>query len=360
MAEPVSLVDAMKQLEWESNWKPAIEKEIMGLIMMGLWDEIPVHEVPKDTKIFPGHFVFKIKCQKGVFSKAKARYVFGGHRTSAGVDFFETAAYMAQMKTVRTVLSMAVADGHRLKNFDIRQAFTFSDVLKPLYMCLPDLRKMGIDNPKCGKGKGSGYVARTKKMLYGQCDASRARMNLLDELMHSIGARPTTCDRMAYTWKGCRIVVHVDDILTSCPTSELEDKFQQLLQNRFGEDNVTVDDSSWMLGIRIDYDMDKRTLKLSQGDFARKLLDTFDIPKDINPAKTPLPLNAEFRKFEGVASAHEIYNMMVLAGSLQWLQCCTRLDLSHATGIMARYASNPSPQHIEWTSYIKIYCRNIG
>ena len=103
----------MKQLEWESNWKPAIEKEIMGLIMMGLWDEVPEHEVPKDAKIFPGHFVFKIKCQKGVYSKAKARYVFGGHRTSAGVDFFEIAAYMAQMKTVRTVLSMAVADGHR-------------------------------------------------------------------------------------------------------------------------------------------------------------------------------------------------------------------------------------------------------
>ena len=172
MAEPVSLVDAMKQPEWESQWKPAIEKEIMGLIMMGLWDEVPEHEVPKDAKIFPGHFVFKIKCQKGVFSKAKARYVFGGHRTSAGVDFFETAAYMAQMKTVRTVLSMAFADGHRLKNFDIRHAFTFSEALKPLYMYLPDLRKMGIDNPKCGKGKGSGYVAQTKKMLYGQCDAS--------------------------------------------------------------------------------------------------------------------------------------------------------------------------------------------
>ena len=84
-------------------------------------------------------------------------------------------------------------------------------------------------------------------------------------------------------------------------------------------------------------------------------MDTFDIPKDINPAKTPLPLNAEFRKFEGVASAHEIYNMMVLAGSLQWLQCCTRLDLSHATGMMARYASNPSPQHIEYGHHILRY-----
>ena len=78
-----------------------------------------------------------------------------------------------------------------------------------------------------------------------------------------------------------------------------------------------------------------------------ELLHIFDMPEDINPAQSPLPLNAEFRKFEGTASAHESYNMMALAGSLQWLQCFARSDLSHATGMMARYASNPSPQHIE-------------
>ena len=57
-------------------------------------------EVPENQKIFPGHFVFKIKTANGQFTKAKARYVFGGHRTKAGVDYFETAAFMAQMKSV--------------------------------------------------------------------------------------------------------------------------------------------------------------------------------------------------------------------------------------------------------------------
>ena len=89
-------------------------------------------------------------------------------------------------------------------------------------------------------------------------------------------------------------------------------------------ENITVDDSHWILGLRIDYDMEKRTLKLSQGDFARKLLESFDIPKDVTPSKTPFPANAEFRKYDGQASSHEIYNMIVLCGSLQWLQCCTR------------------------------------
>ena len=355
MAEPIGIVDAMKQPEWEDHWRPAIEKEIMGLILMDLWDEVPIDDVPEGTKIFPGHFVFKLKSEDGRFTRAKARYVFGGHRTSAGVDFFETAAYMAQMKTVRSVLSLAVGDGHRIKNFDIRQAFCFSDTLKPLYMHLPDLGRMGITNPLCGRGKGSGYVAKTKKMLYGQRDASRAWMNLLDKFMHSIGARPTICDRMAYVWNGCRIVVHVDDILASFPTIELENKFEHLLREKFGHDNITVENGKWILGMKIDYDMEKRTLKLSQGAFARKLLDTFDVPHDVNPTKTPFPLNAEFTKFDGQASAHEIYNMMVLCGSLQWLQCGTRLDLSYPAGILARYASNPSPQHIEYGYHVLRY-----
>ena len=171
MAEPLSVVDAMRQPEWEEHWKPAIEKEVIGLLLMDLWDEVPVSEVPKNEEIFPGHFVFKIKTNKGAFTKAKARYVFGGHRTKAGIDYFETAAYMAQMKSVRTILALAAGNSHRCKNFDIRQAFTFSKALKPIYMYLPDLDRMGIDNPKFGRSKRSGYVARTKRMFYGMCDA---------------------------------------------------------------------------------------------------------------------------------------------------------------------------------------------
>ena len=244
MAEPMSVPDAMRQPEWEEHWKPAVEKEVIGLIAMDLWDEIPIADVPKDEEIFPGHFVFKIKTENGKFTKAKARYVFGGHKTKAGIDYFETAAFMAQMKSVRTIVSLAAGNQHRCKNFDIRQAFTFSKALKPIYMYLPDLEKMGIDNPACGHGKRSGFVARTKRMLYGMCDAGRAWMNLLDKFFVSIGALPTISDRMCYTWKGCRFAVHVDDILGTFPTRELEDEFETALRDYFGNGNVEVDDGS--------------------------------------------------------------------------------------------------------------------
>ena len=262
---------------------------------------------------------------------------------------------MAQMKSVRTVVSLAAGNSHKLKNFDIRQAFTFAEAIKPVYMYLPDLDTMGITNPLCGRSKRSGYVAKTKRMLYGQCDAGRAWMNLLDKFFCDIGATPTISDRMCYTWKNCRFAVHVDDILGSFSTTDLEDEFEALLRQRFGHDKIEVDNGSWILGIKVVQDIDGKKIHMSQGDFARKLLDTFDVPHDVKPEATPLPVNAEFRKFDGVASAHEAYNMMMLAGSLQWLQCCTRLDLSHAAGMIARYASNPSPQHIEYGYHVLRY-----
>ena len=47
--------------------------------------------------------------------------------------------------------------------------------------------------------------------------------------------------------------------------------------------------------------------------------------------------------------------MMVLCGGLQWLQTCTRPDISFSTNILARYASNPSPEHLAYADRVLRY-----
>ena len=47
--------------------------------------------------------------------------------------------------------------------------------------------------------------------------------------------------------------------------------------------------------------------------------------------------------------------MMVLCGGLQWLQTCTRPDISFGTSMLARYASNPSPKHIVYSNRVLRY-----
>ena len=119
---------------------------------MDLWDEVPRSSVPNGQRVNSGHFVFKLKAEDGKFMKAKARYVFGGHRSVAGIDYVETMAHMAAPKSIRTVLSLAAPAGHFLRNFDISQAFTFSTCHRDVYMELPPLEKMGIFGKKIWEG----------------------------------------------------------------------------------------------------------------------------------------------------------------------------------------------------------------
>ena len=363
-AEPIGIMQALKSPEWPL-WKEAIEKEIMGLLMMDLWDEVPRSSVPAGTKVHPGHFVFKIKHQNGIFVKCKARYVFGGHRSIAGVDFLDTMAYMASMRSVRTVLALAAPANHYLRNFDISQAFTFAEATRKIYMDLPPLEKLGITNPLCGNGKRSGNVALLKRQLYGQRDSGRRWMQLLDNFMvNTAGAVPLISDKQVYIWnfrgKVARFAIHVDDILMSSEDLEMQVEFSRLLRKEFGQNRVTENETDWILGMKIFHDRKKKTITLSQEAFVWKFLSSLEIDFDTKAPKTPLPSDPHFVKFEGKSNVEDCYRMMMICGSLQWLQTCTRPDLSFATNMLSRYASNPSPEHLVYANHVLRYLKGTA
>lgn len=323
MKEPISLIDAMKSPEWP-KWKSSIEREIMGLLMMDLWDEVPRSSVPEHQRVNSGHFVFKLKCEDGKLMKCKSRYVFGGHRSVAGIDFIDTMSHMAALKSVRSVLALAAPAEHYLRNYDISQAFTFSVCERDVYMELPPLEKMGIYDPRFGRGRGSGYVAKLKRMIYGQRDSGRKWMQLLDKFFRKIGAVPTVSDSMVYTWVfngyEARFAVHVDDILASAADESVHVEFSRLLRKQFGQDRVTECATTWILGMKVDHDRENKTITLSQGAYVRKLLGAFGLDETSKSARTPLPHDPVFKKFDGTASPEDAYQMMVLCGALQWLQ----------------------------------------
>ena len=70
----------------------------------------------------------KLATGRLVVEKLKARLVYGGHRSVAGVDYHETAAYTASAKAVRTVLALGARRGYKVVSYDISQAFTFPEI----------------------------------------------------------------------------------------------------------------------------------------------------------------------------------------------------------------------------------------
>ena len=53
ITEPVSLGDAVRSEHW-ALWAEAIKKEAAGLILAGLWDEVPMSSVPADKRLIRG------------------------------------------------------------------------------------------------------------------------------------------------------------------------------------------------------------------------------------------------------------------------------------------------------------------
>ena len=149
-----------------------------------------------------------------------------------------------------------------------------------------------------GGGRGSGYVAKLKRMIYGQKDAGRAWMNLLKKFFVKIGAVPNVTDSMVYIWSfnghEARFAVFVDDILASVSDESVHVEFSRLLRKEFGQKRVTECQTTWLLRMKVDHDRVARTVKISQEAHSKKLLKAFGVEKSGRLIRSPLPPDPVF------------------------------------------------------------------
>ena len=379
MKEPLNIVEAMRLPEWR-QWAGAIHKEVSKLVAAGIWEEIPRTDVAEGRKVVKSHFVFKIKVKDDgggrlVLDKVKARLVFGGHLSMEGLDFHETAAYTASAKSVRTILALGARRGYKVVSWDISQAFCFSKIEegKEIYMELPpQVGENGAHCPElypdCGTGKSTQVVAKLNHYLYGQKDAARAWMASVMAFFDSIGAVPLVSDRMAFRWEHdgeeMNVAVHVDDFVATPSSESIRALFHQKLMDYFGADRVTGgDETSYVLGMRIDRDLEKQTLTLTQGAFVRSMLERFQIEKTVRPVLTPLPSGTRLGKWDGMAIPTSQFDYLGFVGCLQWLVMSTRPDLAHSASLLGRFSSNPGPDHVHAALHVLRYlagCPDLG
>ena len=366
MEKPVFLQDALRSEHWPV-WAEAIKREAAGLILAGLWDEVPESSVPKGKRVNNGHWVFDIKTELGKFVKAKARYVFDGNRSVGGVDYNETAANMAHMKSVRTLCALTAARDCEMRQYDISQAFTIADCEADVWIQLPQLPLGGMpDNyyEGCGRGRGSGYVGKLRKMLYGMCDAGRCWDRELAAFFMKIGARRLHMDKSVWVWHWggnmMYLASHVDDVLVSYSSDLIKDKFDSEIrahfgQNANGEERVTggVDEVREYLGIAVERDRQKKTITLHQYAFTKQLLASFHGERLKQGRSAPLDDSLPMEKWKGEAINH--FDYMRLVGSLQWLVSSTRPDLAFACQLLSRYTSNPGPMQWDQATHVLEY-----
>ena len=72
-----------------------------------------------------------------MLERHKARLVAKGYTQTYGIDYQETFASVAKMKTVRILLSLAVNFNWPLQQFDVKNAFLRKDLEEEIYMEIP-------------------------------------------------------------------------------------------------------------------------------------------------------------------------------------------------------------------------------
>ena len=92
------------------QYEEAIVSEIKELEQHKTWATVPKSSVPKDAKVLPSTWVFRVKrYPDGRHRKHKARFCVRGDRQVEGVDYTEKYSPVVSWSTVRMMLCLSLS-----------------------------------------------------------------------------------------------------------------------------------------------------------------------------------------------------------------------------------------------------------
>ncbi|GJV54123.1 copia protein [Tanacetum coccineum] len=164
----------------------------------------------------------------GGILKNKARLVAHGYRQEKGIDFKESFAPVARLEAVRIFLVFAAHMNMIVYQMDVKMEFLNGILYEEVYISQPD----GFVDPE-----NPNHIYRLKKALYGLKQAPRAWYDLLSSFLLSQGFSKGTVDPILFISKKGKdillVQIYVDDIIFASTTTELCDKFSEIMCSKF-------------------------------------------------------------------------------------------------------------------------------
>ncbi|KAI1002331.1 hypothetical protein K3495_g5871 [Podosphaera aphanis] len=275
-------------------------------------------------------WVFKKKfLPDGSLDKYKARCTVKGFTQRAGIDFKETFAPTPRADTGRILLALAHRFGWHRRQGDVPAAFLNPDLDVDLYMEMPE----GF--------KEEGHIIRIRKGLYGLKQAAALLYDDVKAFLATQDMFTATTHVCLYTNKerDLFLIIHVDDFQVMGPNLGKIETLMKALHKKYKLKTVEID---LFPGIHIS-NPDKNTLKLSQGQYARKLLARHGL-QNCKSVNSPLERLMEPNSSQCSAQKKAEYNSII--GGLQYLANNTRPDIAHSVNHLARFLVNLADEHL--------------
>lgn len=247
--EDVSLRYAQQSPEWETLWEPAAKVEFATLAENHTGQEIRYEDIPPNEPILPSKMLFKKKiAADNTFDKAKARLVACGNWMTA--LFVSLFAPTVNEKSMKLMFALAIIFGLTVTGIDIKGAFLYPDLKKPVYISLPR---------NLTGGSGFPYVYwKLDKTLYGLPESPQAFYEDVSRLLLLNGYTRSNADPCVFYMRKhgqfIMFTVHVDDFACASSSTYMTNRLLQVLRTRY---TITTDVSlEAYLGINIHYNTD--------------------------------------------------------------------------------------------------------
>jgi hypothetical protein len=348
---PKNAFEARKTPEWSA----AYDKEIKSFIDNDILEF--VHREP-NMKVLGWRWVFRVK--ENTVSGAltyKARGTIRGDHQVEGVDYDETFAPVARLKTLRMMLSIVCDQDLECENMDVDTAFLYGQKQADepeVYVRIPE----GFPIPSTMRSSKTELVGRLKRHVYGLKQAPRTWFRTLSEHLVSIGFKPCIHDPCLFTRRSegrlAYIFVYVDDLVIATNTVAEMRIVKRELSGKWSMKDLGPIES--ILGIRVIRDREKRTLTIGQERYIDVVLSKFKL-SDVKAAKTPMSPGYKLTKQgcpktpeEQALASRRPYREMI--GSLMYLMVCTRPDIAYAISQLSRYCSNHGTEH--WNALLQV------
>jgi len=188
-----------------------------------------------------------------------------------GVDYYDTWTPVAKLASIRLLLAIAAQNSWPVDMFDFHSAFLNGelDSDEEVYMEQPS----GFEEKDRKK-----YVCKLFKSLYGLKQAGRKWYDVLCKTLASIGFKRSESDpAVFYVHEERNIVVlacHVDDCTITGSYHSLVQAYKDKIKAKYSLTDLGP--ANWLLGIKIDRNLDARTISLSQSSYINSILLRFN------------------------------------------------------------------------------------
>ena len=310
---------------------------------MKSWTEVPRGDSRACGKqVLDCMWVYVYKFDKhGRFQKCKARLVVRGDQQAKSIHEETYAATLAG-RSFRTLMATAARFDLELVQYDAVNAFVNARLGRDVFMRMPPgYRKPGI-------------ILKLRKALYGLRESPLLWQKDLTATLQELGFNTVPHEPCCMTKSGIIIFYYVDDIVLAYKKGR-ESEIQSLmndLQNRY---KLTGGNPlQWFLGIEIIRDRERKLLWLSQSDYVDKIANL----ADCIDRRHEVPMRRdELLPYEKRATLSSIRRYQRKIGSIMYAAVITRPDVAFAASRLARFNTNPGPEHHTAADQVLLYLK---